>query len=687
MKESIIPKQNPSNHAQKYVDNIEISRHNNNMESKRKRKKPWKLLGDNNYDDENQKIKHVPLKKKRKTLPLKRHLPSPLTKARILLDYLKKDEKKAHSKTELLSELGMSANSTWRGMIAKLKNEGFITVEKGTNMIELCYDDIIPLYLNKHFPFNNIKTPSPVSDRRPISQFKKKKTPDPVVGGGKPIKHVPFNNIKTPTPVDDIRPINQLKKKKTPDLVGGGKPISNRLLDPRVVEYLKIWFINHFNFPYPTGIDKQRMIADTGLEIKRLDQWFANKRRDIRKIGNKDKSRHWKQGKEASKLLYSRVDADDCDDTISHSSSRTDVQIKAEECESERTFAKVTKTLLVDHNNCNNEDIFCNQSTKRRAMRLNTGNQYTNDCGSSSINNNATATHTQDTISIKKEEGPFSHILADPETWFRKTENLFEELPPIDYNCHISSITVCSGNINSDITVVQPNDVLFARCGQGRKHPGNVQYRSLVKACLKLFSLAERGDKYKIAGFIVCSVRRVGGRFLQRIKKSTINPPTTEVVKEEDPLKLIDMGNIPARDKTYQTLWTQGKKLASIGIGGGNKNNSDDNRSNTSSNSKFVYRAVEGPQPIYGYALDLISLVCNYGDDITGGSGSVVQKRDGVILHSYHKYQPHRVLDKPLFGYKPETEPEKERLMRLQVNNFVAINIICLPSLSKPDML
>ena len=618
------------------------------MESKRKRKKPWKLLGDNNYDEENQKIKHVPLNKKRKTLPLKRHLPSPLTKARILLDYLKKDGKKAHSKTELLSELGMSANSTWRSMIAKLKNEGFITVEKGTNMIELCYDDIIPLYLNKH---------------------------------------VPFNNIKTPTPVDDIRPINQLKKKKTPDLVGGGKPISNRHLDPRVVEYLKIWFINHFNFPYPTGIDKQRMIADTGLEIKRLDQWFANKRRDIRKIGNKDKSRHWKQGKEASKLLYSRVDADDCDDTISHISSRTDIQIKAEECESERTFAKVTKTLLVDHNNCNNEDIFCNQSTKRRAMRLNTGNQYTNDCGSSSINNNATATHTQDTISIKKEEGPFSHILADPETWFRKTENLFEELPPIDYNCHISSITVCSGNINSDITVVQPNDVLFARCGQGRKHPGNVQYRSLVKACLKLFSLAERGDKYKIAGFIVCSVRRVGGRFLQRIKKSTINPPTTEVVKEEDPLKLIDMGNIPARDKTYQTLWTQGKKLASIGIGGGNKNNSDDNRSNTSSNSKFVYRAVEGPQPIYGYALDLISLVCNYGDDITGGSGSVVQKRDGVILHYYHKYQPHRVLDKPLFGYKPETEPEKERLMRLQVNNFVAINIICLPSLSKPDML
>jgi hypothetical protein len=637
------------------------------MESKRKRKKPWKLLEDNNYDEEKQKIKHLPFKKKIKTLPLKstllkneRHLPSPLTKARILLDHLKKDGKKSYSNTELLADLGMAANSTWRNMIAKLKTEGFIKVEKETNMIELCSADaIIPLDLNKHAPFKKIiKTPSPAPSN-PINQFKKTKTKTPV------------GKIKTQTPGGG-RPTNQFKKAKTPVGKIKTKTSVGDRHDPRVVEYLKSWFINHFNFPYPTGIEKQRMIADTGINMKRLDQWFNNKRRDIRKVGTKDKRRHWKAGKVDSKKLYSRVDPDDdCDGTISHSSSRTEVRIKvnAEECESEQTFIKVTKTLLVDHNNnYNKEDIFCNQSTKRRAIKLNTGNQYSDDGGSSYINNNAATTHTQDTIPIKMEESPFSHILADPETWLRKTENLFEELPPIEHNCSSNSSIACIGNINNDDTIViQPNDVIFGR--GGHRNPGNVQYRSLVKACLKLFSLAGRGDKYKIAQFIVISVRKIGGRFLQRIKKSTINPPTTEVVKEEDPHIWIDIGNIPARDKTCHALWAQGKKLASIGIGDGNKINSDGNKSNININSKFVYRAVEGPQPIYGYALDLISLVCNNGDDITGGSGSVVQKRDGVILHSYHKHQPHRVLDKPLFGYKPETEPEKERLMRLQVND------------------
>ena len=63
------------------------------------------------------------------------------TKMRMLLDCLK--DGKAHSKTELLAELDMTANSTWRKMIAKLKNEGFIKIET-TNMIELS-DEMFPL--------------------------------------------------------------------------------------------------------------------------------------------------------------------------------------------------------------------------------------------------------------------------------------------------------------------------------------------------------------------------------------------------------------------------------------------------------------------------------------------------------------------------------------------------------------
>ena len=61
-------------------------------------------------------------------------------KMRMLLDYLK--DGKAYSKTELLTELDMTANSTWRNMIAKLKNEGFIKIK--TTLIELS-DEMFPL--------------------------------------------------------------------------------------------------------------------------------------------------------------------------------------------------------------------------------------------------------------------------------------------------------------------------------------------------------------------------------------------------------------------------------------------------------------------------------------------------------------------------------------------------------------
>ena len=86
-----------------------------------------------------------------------------------------------------------------------------------------------------------------------------------------------------------------------------------------------------------------------------------------------------------------------------------------------------------------------------------------------------------------------------------------------------------------------------------------------------------------------------------------------------------------------------------------------------SSSRKVVYKAVEGSsssststldaKPTYGYALDLISLVCNNAYIRIGTSKT----------YNHRPYLPHRVLDKPPFGYTIETEPEKERLMRLQV--------------------
>ena len=47
-----------------------------------------------------------------------------------------------------------------------------------------------------------------------------------------------------------------------------------------VVDYLKNWLMSpeHINHPYPSESEKARMVADTGIEIKRLNNWFVNNR-------------------------------------------------------------------------------------------------------------------------------------------------------------------------------------------------------------------------------------------------------------------------------------------------------------------------------------------------------------------------------------------------------------------------
>jgi len=121
----------------------------------------------------------------------------------------------------------------------------------------------------------------------------------------------------------------------------------------------------------------------------------------------------------------------------------------------------------------------------------------------------------------------FSRILADPEGWLLQTENLFAKLTPVDRSSDI------------DI-VVKPNDVLCGRGGETNHHPGNIRYRSLVKAYQKLYLLAKRRDKPKIAQCIVVSVREVNGRFLKRTKNAKAG--------------WVDVGNVKAREKTSQAL-------------------------------------------------------------------------------------------------------------------------------------
>ena len=89
------------------------------------------------------------------------------------------------------------------------------------------------------------------------------------------------------------------------------------------------------------------------------------------------------------------------------------------------------------------------------------------------------------------------------------------------------------------IACVQPDDVLCGRGGETNHHPGNVQYRGLVKKYQRLYLKAKRRDKPKIARLIVDTVRRRTGRFLKKDQVAGVWK---------------DVGNNKAREKTSQAL-------------------------------------------------------------------------------------------------------------------------------------
>lgn len=69
---------------------------------------------------------------------------------------------------------------------------------------------------------------------------------------------------------------------------GGRKSAS---LPAETVEYLKSWMMHpdHISHPYPTDQEKASIMADTGIELKQLTNWFVNNRK-----------RYWKPRVEAA---------------------------------------------------------------------------------------------------------------------------------------------------------------------------------------------------------------------------------------------------------------------------------------------------------------------------------------------------------------------------------------------------
>ncbi|KAM0006116.1 putative transcription factor Homeodomain-TALE-KNOX family [Helianthus debilis subsp. tardiflorus] len=42
---------------------------------------------------------------------------------------------------------------------------------------------------------------------------------------------------------------------------------------------LKSWWQSHAKWPYPTEEDKARLVQETGLQLKQINNWFINQRK------------------------------------------------------------------------------------------------------------------------------------------------------------------------------------------------------------------------------------------------------------------------------------------------------------------------------------------------------------------------------------------------------------------------
>ena len=94
---------------------------------------------------------------------------------------------------------------------------------------------------------------------------------------------------------------------------------------------------------------------------------------------------------------------------------------------------------------------------------------------------------------------------------------------------------------------------------------------------------------------------------------------------------------------------------------------------------RLVYKAVpDSTQNIYKYALDLVALVCNNAYSVVPPKKSTAKtpspKNDDPSPFANIKgpQEAHTILDRPINGYTSESEPERERFMRLQLRQRFA---------------
>jgi hypothetical protein len=191
------------------------------------------------------------------------------------------------------------------------------------------------------------------------------------------------------------------------------------------------------------------------------------------------------------------------------------------------------------------------------------------------------------------------------------------------------------------------------------KHPGNIFYTELVhKKVSGIKEIDDQAEIRRVAEEIVAilTIER-GGRFI-KLKEGDKIPTRCILMERKNCVSKVIHALRTAQSK-LETRTTLGdsqpagkKKKVNVVKLAKKKDKSLTPRSSRANLStvfeSIVYLAKQGNQPIHRYALKLISLVCNQSDPATA----------------------HRVLDNPSPEYTLESEPDKERLMRLQVSDM-----------------
>jgi hypothetical protein len=87
--------------------------------------------------------------------------------------------------------------------------------------------------------------------------------------------------------VTDVEETPRSESSVSPSLTGDPQPnrseksVKGKSLPEEAVKVMKTWFFEHLTHPYPSREEKRQMLAQSGLKIKQLDNWFVNARQRL----------------------------------------------------------------------------------------------------------------------------------------------------------------------------------------------------------------------------------------------------------------------------------------------------------------------------------------------------------------------------------------------------------------------